>query len=259
MESTKHSAQIAGLGRFNSARREDSLRRLRAAAAELFGERGYHSVSTEDIALAAGVTRKTFYQHFSSKNDIAFDVYKTQQEEVAHFWSEIWYRNYRETAEVRAWLNQMVDGLTSSAVSRIFIIEFSFADKAMTARIRDMAPNMVHVLGKQIPEFKFEEISEINENRFAHACLLVNQILSQITMYNGGLLNLRRDLVIERLTRNFIDYLLESPALVKPRLVSTRHPKVETNDGDLVSLQGISVLPIRADKNRRTERLKKKT
>jgi AcrR family transcriptional regulator len=253
MESTKHGAQIAGLGRFNTARKEDSLRRLRAAAAELFGEKGYHSVSTEDIALLAGVTRKTFYQHFASKNDIAFDVYKRQQAGVAHFWSEIWHRNYREMADIRAWLNQMVDGLASSAVSRVFIIEFSLADKAMTARIRDMAPNLVNVLGKQIPEFEFKKISEANEVRFVDACLLVNQIMNQITMYNAGLLDLRRDLVVERLAKNFKSYLLESPSFEKPRLIGNKPPKVQANDDDTMDAEQGSGLSVRAAKTRKTE------
>ena len=253
MENTKHSAQIAGLGRFNTARKEDSLRRLRAAAADLFGERGYHSVSTEDIALAAGVTRKTFYQHFSSKNDIAFDVYKTQQRGVSRFWSEIWNRNYREMAEVRAWLNQMVDGLAPSAISRVFIIEFSLADKAMAAQIRNMAPNLVYVLGKQMPEFEFNEISDANESFFADACLLVNQIMNQITMYNAGLLNIRRDLVIERLAKNFENYILESPISKKPRLIATNHSDVATHSPSLAGSKQNSVLPVRTSKVQKTE------
>jgi AcrR family transcriptional regulator len=233
MEKQK-SSQIAGLGRFNSARKEDSLRRLRAAAADLFSERGYHSVSTEDIALAAGVTRKTFYQHFSTKSDIAMEVYKKQQAEVGHFWSEIWQRDYRDMAEICAWLNQMVDGLSATAIARVFIIEFSLADKIMSARIRDMAANLVHVLGKQIPEFQFRENSEADEKRFAHAILLVNQIMNQITMFNAGLLNIRRDLLIERLAKYFADYLLESSANETSREVGTLHSKVDKTGPDSV-------------------------
>jgi AcrR family transcriptional regulator len=233
MEKQK-SSQIAGLGRFNSARKEDSLRRLRAAAADLFSEKGYHSVSTEDIALAAGVTRKTFYQHFSAKADIALEVYKKQQAEVAHYWLEICQRDYRDPAEICAWLNHMVDGLTASAIARVFIIEFSLADKGMSGRIRDMAATLVHVLGKQIPEFQFTEKSEADEKRFAHASLLVNQIMNQITMFNAGLSNIRRDLLIERLAKYFTDYLLESSAHGKSGTAKMRHPKAKTEGANPV-------------------------
>ena len=224
MGNTKPNAQIAGLGRFNSARKEASLRQLRAAADEVFSARGYHSVSTEDIALAAGVTRKTFYQHFSSKNEIAFDVYKRQQKRVAHFWSDISNRNYHDASEVYAWLDRMVEGLASSAVSRVFVIEFTLADDTMRDRIRDMAPDLVHALGKQIPEFAFAAVSEANEDRFAHACLLVNQIVNQITMHNAGLFHIRRALIVDRLAKNFQEFIRESAAHLNPEQAAAKRP-----------------------------------
>lgn len=47
---------------------------LADAAAELFGQRGYHAVSVSDIALAAGVTGPAVYRHFSSKQDVLAHV-----------------------------------------------------------------------------------------------------------------------------------------------------------------------------------------
>jgi AcrR family transcriptional regulator len=41
-----------------------------AAADELFYSRGLHAVSVEAIAEKAGVTKKTFYNHFKSKDDL---------------------------------------------------------------------------------------------------------------------------------------------------------------------------------------------
>ena len=128
----------------------------------------------------------------------------------------------------------------------------------MTARIRDMAPNLVHVLGKRIPEFEFREISIANETGFAHACLLVNQIMNQITMYNAGLLNLRRDLIVDQLANNFIDYVLQSPVIEKPQAVRPRHPKIEAIEGTKAGSKR-KVLAVGATKNRETAPLKKKT
>jgi AcrR family transcriptional regulator len=47
---------------------------LAEAAAELFGRRGYHAVSVNDIACAAGVTGPAVYRHFRGKQDVLAHV-----------------------------------------------------------------------------------------------------------------------------------------------------------------------------------------
>jgi AcrR family transcriptional regulator len=49
-----------------SARREQIL----DIALEVFGSRGYHGASMNEIAEAAGVTKPVLYQHFDSKNEL---------------------------------------------------------------------------------------------------------------------------------------------------------------------------------------------
>jgi AcrR family transcriptional regulator len=43
---------------------------LRAAAVRLISERGYDNTSTADIAAAAGVTQRTFFNHFATKEAV---------------------------------------------------------------------------------------------------------------------------------------------------------------------------------------------
>jgi|SRR3954452_12646713 len=40
------------------------------AAVEVFGERGYHASSIDDIARSAGISKALIYEHFSSKEDL---------------------------------------------------------------------------------------------------------------------------------------------------------------------------------------------
>ena len=49
---------------------------LKAAALELFAADGFDATSTASIAAAAGVTERTFYRHFPTKEAVLFDDYE---------------------------------------------------------------------------------------------------------------------------------------------------------------------------------------
>ncbi len=57
-------------GARGARRRQESRRRLLAAARKLFVERGYHATRPQDIAREAEVGNGTFYLHFADKRDI---------------------------------------------------------------------------------------------------------------------------------------------------------------------------------------------
>ena len=47
--------------------------RIRAAAVELFREHGFNNVTTDQIAAQVGVTQRTLFRHFRTKDAILFD------------------------------------------------------------------------------------------------------------------------------------------------------------------------------------------
>ena len=53
------------------------------AARDLFAERGYADVGTEEIVRAAGVTRGALYHHFDGKRDLFEAVYEQIEAELA--------------------------------------------------------------------------------------------------------------------------------------------------------------------------------
>ena len=55
-------------------RRQETRARIVDAAAELFAERGFDSVSVMEIAKKAGVVEKTVFNHFPVKEGLVFDA-----------------------------------------------------------------------------------------------------------------------------------------------------------------------------------------
>jgi len=54
----------------------DAKGRLQEAAATLFVERGYEEVTVADIAERAGLTKRTFFNHFADKREVFFAAAK---------------------------------------------------------------------------------------------------------------------------------------------------------------------------------------
>jgi AcrR family transcriptional regulator len=53
-----------------TSRRQATREAIMDSALDLFAERGYESVRVEDVARAAGISRATFYNHFSEREEI---------------------------------------------------------------------------------------------------------------------------------------------------------------------------------------------
>jgi AcrR family transcriptional regulator len=53
-------------------KREETLARITQEALRLFVKRGFEAVTLDEIAQAAGISRRTFFHYFASKEDLAF-------------------------------------------------------------------------------------------------------------------------------------------------------------------------------------------
>src|SRR6185312_14458391 len=50
----------------------ESRDRLRQAAIDLYGERGFENTTVAEIAKRAGLTERTFFRHFADKREVLF-------------------------------------------------------------------------------------------------------------------------------------------------------------------------------------------
>jgi len=58
----------------------DPLEKILAACAELFSQYGFKTITMDDIARRAGISKKTLYQHFANKHEVVHE-------------SVVWYKN----------------------------------------------------------------------------------------------------------------------------------------------------------------------
>lgn len=71
--------------RTGSARKvpqQTSIEAIERVALELFAARGFEETPVEDIAAAAGISRRSFFRYFASKNDIPFGNFESLLEDL---------------------------------------------------------------------------------------------------------------------------------------------------------------------------------
>jgi AcrR family transcriptional regulator len=60
----------------------DAVGRLQAAAFELFAEQGFERTTVAEIAKRAGLTKRTFFNHFADKREVLFGPVAESQREI---------------------------------------------------------------------------------------------------------------------------------------------------------------------------------
>ena len=60
----------------------DGVGRLQAAAFELFAEQGFERTTVAEIARRAGLTQRTFFNHFADKREVLFGLGSEFQQEI---------------------------------------------------------------------------------------------------------------------------------------------------------------------------------
>src|SRR5262245_21212277 len=91
-------------------------------ALRLFAEQGYEATSVDEIAAAAGISRRTFFRQLGSKEDVVFAVHEAQLAEAREFlaaavgdpWDAVCevvvglFERFTQTRELAAWRYRVV-------------------------------------------------------------------------------------------------------------------------------------------------------
>ena len=62
--------------------RPDAVERLQTAALELFDEQGFERTTVAEIVQRAGLTQRTFFNHFADKREVLFGLSSELQQEI---------------------------------------------------------------------------------------------------------------------------------------------------------------------------------
>ena len=96
---------------------------LVAVARELFAERGFAGVGTEEIVRRAGVTRGALYHHFSGKNDLLRAVLHDLSRELAEASATAALSETDEWRRILVAVGAFLDACTDPAIQRIMMVD----------------------------------------------------------------------------------------------------------------------------------------
>ena len=187
MASTDRAAQQTGGGAdrysaivaLSQSRKKDSRERLLAAAKILFCADGYSAVSVERIVEEAGVSRVTFYRHFSGKADLAVDLFR-QEAAVAHKrYMVITSIDCTDSRAVRGWIAMLFDADRANRRLLRAFTQASADEEGFTLQAQGWITQIIDDFGEVVPAFALDAGKDDDRRRWLEAWLLLYEILDQ--------------------------------------------------------------------------------
>jgi AcrR family transcriptional regulator len=102
---------------------EETREALISAARDLFGQRGFTAVGTEEIVRSAGLTRGALYHHFAGKEDLFRAVYESVERDLVERIAATALTSSDPVEALRAGARAFLDACEDPAVRRISLID----------------------------------------------------------------------------------------------------------------------------------------
>jgi AcrR family transcriptional regulator len=156
--------------------------RLLEAVGRAVAEKGYADTTIDDIVRGAGVSKKTFYEHFSDKEDCFVSAYEAAAEQLFERVREAQLRNpdddwlERSRAGIVAYLRWLA---AEPALARVFLIEVGAAGPRAAEsreRLRDRYAELIGRL-QQEARADFPELPELPAQIFHAVVAAVDDIV----------------------------------------------------------------------------------
>jgi AcrR family transcriptional regulator len=132
---------------------ENQRQRLAAGMIQAVAKRGYNSATVSDIAAASGVSRRSFYGYFDSKEECFSDTYAMVADFLFGVMAEAGESERGWPARVRAELTAMLEVFAANPdLASFSLIAPSAAGGTVAERYRDFLGRLVAVLGEGRPQ-----------------------------------------------------------------------------------------------------------
>ncbi|MBV1686161.1 TetR/AcrR family transcriptional regulator [Novosphingobium sp. G106] len=195
------------MGEFQRRRKQDSRQQLLAAATEAFCANGYFAISVDEIATAAGVSRMTFYRHFSSKAALAAELFRQSSEAAMPRLLAIGQRDFRERQVVLAWIAELFEANRASGpILRVFM-QANAEELGFTQTGHSFITDLIVRLGQYIPAFALDPDDPRDRRGWVAAWLLLYEILDQGNHAARGAGVATDPLAIEILGERFLGFV----------------------------------------------------
>lgn len=172
-------AKQSPLAEFQRLRKQGSREQLLAAATEAFCANGYFAASVEEIASAAGVSRMTFYRHFSGKAAMASELFRQNADAAMPRLLAIGERNYQDRRVVKDWIAGIFAAdRTRPQLLRVFI-QANVDEPDFTETAHGFIADIIAGLAQHIPAFATDRDNPAGKRRWLEAWLLLYEVLDQ--------------------------------------------------------------------------------
>ena len=198
--------RMVGLAAFTQRRKRESREQLLAAATQLFHDKGYYSVSVDDIAGLAGVSRMTFYRHFRSRAAILMELFERNSAVVLPQLFSIGDQDWRDPATVRGWIEGIFEADWPGRHILRAISQAVRMDREFVEAAQNFIGGFVEGLGRKIPAFAADPDGP-DRKRWLEGWLIVYQILDQSNQATLDMGLGRDPLVIELLAERFVEFV----------------------------------------------------
>lgn len=189
------------------ARRQGSRERMLAAAAAAFCARDYLSVTVEDIASAAGVSRMTFYRHFGGKAELAIALFEANVARWMPRFEAIKHQARLDLSTVQNWIADLFEADRQSGQLLQVFMQANADGSTFTKVGQQLLGDLVQVLGERIPAFAADPAIEQDRKRWLEAWLLLYEILDQSNHSARGAGAAPDPLLIELLSERFLRFV----------------------------------------------------
>lgn len=158
---------------------ENQRGRLAAGVIAAVVEHGYHETTITQIAAAAGVSRRTFYRYFATKEECYLDTYGVIEAHLLEAMSEVGEGEGEWPDLVRSRLHALLDVLsTNPDLARFTMIAAQEAGGELAKRYRELLQHLLSALDTDRPRGSGRRLSRSAEEGLlgAVAALVVREV-----------------------------------------------------------------------------------